>query len=333
MISGRFAFLSVSAISFSILGGCAAATDDGGTDPVEVEASEQAITGAPSNFGYFVVTRRDPRKCASPMCGGWFVKRVNEAKTRCANGTLEEECYVSSIQLSGVGLSAREEEDVRASVESGKAVIKARTYKTSFGGMRIGYLKASEAWVGATGSQAAGTFYRAADNGVRCVTAPCPSTTAHELNGHERHDVIDVVLDQMEASVDHGLLNRARNALGTNDGIIVAGDLLLPKCVPGSDCGPKVVASEFFVRVVRREGEACGFWQTYDCNEGQFCSWAREDMCGAADAPGRCAYKPDLCTRIYMPVCGCDGKNYGNPCMAAASGTSVSSAGVCATAP
>jgi hypothetical protein len=164
------------------------------------------------------------------------------------------------------------------------------------------------------------------------VAAPCLSKTAHALNGNERHGVIDVVLDKTEVAVEPQMLDRARNALGTSDGIIVAGDVLLPKCAPDTDCGPKVVASEVFVRVVRREGELCGVRGATDCNEGQFCRWAAADTCGAADAPGMCAYKPTMCVRIYKPVCGCDGKTYGNECDAEASGTSVSSAGTCATA-
>ena len=32
--------------------------------------------------GYLIVTRLDTRKCAYPMCGGYFVKAVNQALTR-----------------------------------------------------------------------------------------------------------------------------------------------------------------------------------------------------------------------------------------------------------
>ena len=82
-------FFSLLLVSAAGLGGCAAdtssdpAADDSGEQ--EVAESEDAITAGPSNSGYFIVTHRDFRKCVSPLCGGFFVKRVNQATTLCAD--------------------------------------------------------------------------------------------------------------------------------------------------------------------------------------------------------------------------------------------------------
>src|SRR5687767_15636363 len=51
--------------------------------------------------GEYYLLRRDVRRCASPLCGGYFVKRVNQSRTRCANGRWMRECYVGEIEWKG----------------------------------------------------------------------------------------------------------------------------------------------------------------------------------------------------------------------------------------
>lgn len=320
--------------SFSTLAGCAADTssEPGEEDSEVVETGEDAITGAPSNFGYFVVTRRDQRRCLSPVCGGYFVKRVNQATTRCGDGTLQAECYVSAIQLGRTGLSALEQEQLLGAAAEGRAVLKAATYKKSFNGTPIGLLKASEGWLGATGSAPAGSFYRAADNGIRCIKAPCPSTTAYRLNGRDDHNVINVLLENTAKPASPESLDRARQAIGTREGVLVAGSVAIPRCLPNASCGPLLLAQEFFIRMTRTEGNSCGGFRApgfAGCNADQFCQWSPGDICGAADAPGRCQYKPSFCAKNILPVCGCDGKTYNNACEAGASGMSVVAVGAC----
>ncbi|MBX2812633.1 MAG: hypothetical protein KTR25_12525 [Myxococcales bacterium] len=73
----------------------------------------------------------------------------------------------------------------------------------------------------------------------------------------------------------------------------------------------------------------CGGLLGVPCEEGDYCHYAPEAICGAADAPGQCQPIPQACTKIYEPVCGCDDNTYANACMAAAEGVSVISPGVC----
>src|SRR5690348_9827287 len=49
----------------------------------------------------FYTFRHDLRRCASPRCGGYFVKLVNERRTRCADNHFQSECYVASIDWNG----------------------------------------------------------------------------------------------------------------------------------------------------------------------------------------------------------------------------------------
>jgi hypothetical protein len=76
--------------------------------------------------------------------------------------------------------------------------------------------------------------------------------------------------------------------------------------------------------------QMCGGIAGLRCPEKQFCSYAPEAHCGAADMSGTCAPKPEVCAQVVDEVCGCDDKTYSNACMAAQAGVSVVMKGACA---
>lgn len=85
----------------------------------------------------------------------------------------------------------------------------------------------------------------------------------------------------------------------------------------GSDASPK------------DEGEACGGMMGLTCAEPLFCQTSIEAQCGAADQMGVCRTRPEMCTKDYRPVCGCDGKTHPNECSAHSVGVSAATEGPC----
>ena len=79
--------------------------------------------------------------------------------------------------------------------------------------------------------------------------------------------------------------------------------------------------------------KTCGGLAGIACAKGEYCSYPIAAQCGAADQTGTCAAVPDACDTVYAPVCGCDGKTYGNSCEAASKSVSVAANGACAANP
>src|SRR6187399_2394469 len=101
--------------------------------------------------------------------------------------------------------------------------------------------------------------------------------------------------------------NKTMNSLRTTDTkgghfhrLILGGVVaLLPALMAAKGCDVAQIGSD---------DRACGGLEGLSCESGEFCKFADDDSCGAADATGVCTTKPEACTLEYAPVCGCDGE-------------------------
>jgi hypothetical protein len=80
---------------------------------------------------------------------------------------------------------------------------------------------------------------------------------------------------------------------------------------------------------VCQQEEICGGIAGIPCtNPNDFCEFP-EGSCNIADPQGVCVPVPAFCPLVYDPVCGCDGKTYGNDCFRQKAGVSKDHDGPC----
>ena len=317
----KSAFIWITAFAGLGAFACSAGDVDGsvGSEENAITSAGQDLRAAPPSY---VTLRRDLRRCASPLCGGFFVDAVNQDTLRCADGSRAAECYVADLDLSALGLSDEQQVTLQDEAASFLLLGQIRAIRTVAG--RLGELLVSEAWQGHPGVTPSGRFFRARNDGIVCITSPCLSFSAELLN----RQAPSVKLAEIDLSAVSDDPSAAFEQLSATDGLLLAGRRTTVTGPAGSARGLR--ASEFYLPFVAQpQPQSCGSLRPVDCGKGNFCNFPVEAACGSFDAPGVCEPIPELCFEIFAPVCGCDGQTYANSCFAAAAGVSVFAEGEC----
>ncbi len=70
-------------------------------------------------------------------------------------------------------------------------------------------------------------------------------------------------------------------------------------------------------------GELCGGPEGIRCEDGEWCDYPDDAVCGVVDRYGTCKPKPETCVNVKAEVLGCDIKTYDNECRARQAGVDV----------
>jgi hypothetical protein len=162
----------------------------------------------PTGAAIYLV-EHDQRLCPSPRCGGYWLAIANGVRTRCADGRRHVRCYVARA------VDGRR----RAIGDIAEGALVRGTMVTGRDG--LGELIAGATYAPAGSAPLSGGWYRVADNGIRCVRAPCFSYAVTQMNGRTRGLVSSLDLQASRASADETA--RALRGVTTTSGLYARG--------------------------------------------------------------------------------------------------------------
>ncbi len=208
----------------------------------------------------FFSVRRDSRKCPAPQCGGYYVKKVNDQKSQCADGQFKDECYVSFINYEKIGLNNIQFQQsilLQGEIQPAPLAIPddGDLQNTNPLSEQIGIFIAKAAYRPTSRKKPNGVFVGLQDNGIRCATAPCFSTDQYILNHDEIRMISDYNLEETGASKK--LLEQAYSTIAKGGVVIASGINMEYESVAGA--GINFVADQFYmpIRLLPRYQQSC----------------------------------------------------------------------------
>jgi hypothetical protein len=215
--------------------------------PLTASAQDTTKPVLQTRDSYLIVTHPDLRKCAYPMCGGYFVKSVNQLLTRCADGTQQRECHAVQLDTKALGWTPEQQAAFEAELAKGRALVRGVLEPAPAGFYTADQLTITEGWQAQGTRSAVGAFYGVKSTGIVCITAPCPSLAATKLNVVA--PVVNPSLDLTPSGASDKQIEAAYEALGST-GILAAG-AIVPFNVAGPGGRPvrepRLLASEFYL--------------------------------------------------------------------------------------
>lgn len=157
-------------------------------------ALAQTVISPPAARVQTYSVQPDYRRCASPICGGWFLTPVNLATLHFQT---EEEAlapppsfapiYVAAVDYRSLGLTpeeiARLEMQMRQGLALLRGALKPYIWPANSPSTRpLNILAANGAWTAANNNRPIGSYLNVKSSGIVCITTPCPYYEAELIN-------------------------------------------------------------------------------------------------------------------------------------------------------
>ncbi|MBA3463061.1 MAG: hypothetical protein H0T46_24100 [Deltaproteobacteria bacterium] len=223
-------YLSLAAmplLALSLVSACTSPETDellaDSTDEVALDGKADSPSGA---YTYYAI-RGDMRRCAWPMCGEFWLSRVNRASTVCHDNSTASECYTPVLDWSHANLDQGQQDKLKGQAwkPGGTfALVRGRFAKknTTTPRPELGRFIVTEAWVAEGENPPEGVFAKVFQNGIRCIAEPCPSLTEKGLNTSNSANIAE--LDYSPSGLTDRQIDGFVSQYVAPQGIIVAGD-------------------------------------------------------------------------------------------------------------
>ena len=186
---------------------------------------------SPEPTGTTYIVKPDYRKCAFPLCGGWFLTPVNQYSLHLETedeayqnaALLPNSIYVSYINYKRLGLTEKQIAELETAIHSEQALLRGTVTNSPISGniiTRTKTLVANGAWVGANTNTPVGPYLKISSTGIVCITTPCPYFKAALINSNYSSELHDLSLEK--AMLDREQEAQAWQAIST-DGLVITG--------------------------------------------------------------------------------------------------------------
>lgn len=191
--------------------------------------AKNLVTPAPSGTTY--IAKPDYRKCAFPMCGGWYLTPVNQHSIQLEtedqayeNATLlPNSIYVAYINYKRLGLNKKQIAELENAIRTEQVLLRGSVTKSpNTGKIMTGTktLAANGAWISANKNVPVGPYLNITSTGIVCITTPCPYFNAALINSNYNTDIHDLSLEK--AALDKEQEAKAWEAISTT-GLVITG--------------------------------------------------------------------------------------------------------------